>query len=75
MKTDAVRKHALAVAVLLALLPVAAIAQDETPSTPAASRQDDGATKKAVNLDQMVVTASPAALTKMGSSISVSTLS
>lgn len=77
MKIDAVRKHTLAVAVMLALLPAAAMAQDTTtqatkdsaPATAAANGD-----KKAVNLDQMVVTASPAALSKMSSSISVSTL-
>lgn len=76
MNTDVVRKRALAIAVMLALLPAASIAQDTVPSahsaadgTPAAK-----APKKAVNLDQMVVTASPAALSKMASSISVSTL-
>jgi outer membrane receptor protein involved in Fe transport len=75
MKIDAVRKHALAVAVMLALLPATAMAQDTTTqatkdSAPAAANSN----KKAVNLDQMVVTASPAALSKMSCIISVSTL-
>ncbi|MGA0588461.1 TonB-dependent receptor [Dyella sp. KRB-257] len=76
MKTDAVRKRALAVAIMLALLPAAATAQDSAPNAPSATADKpvDKAPNKAVNLDQMVVTASPAALSKMASSISVSTL-
>ena len=85
MKTHFVRKHALAVAVLLALLPAAAMAQnDPNTQATAASATDKIATSKveqaradkakAVNLSQMVVTASPVAISKMGSSISVSTL-
>ncbi len=86
MNVNAVRKHALAAAVMLALLPAAAMAQNSSTAqpvaaaNPAAAKTADGQVPakpdaaKAVNLNQMVVTASPAALTKMGSSISVSTL-
>lgn len=76
MNKHAVRKHALAVAVALALLPALAMAQDATADsgTKAADASTAKADKKAVNLDQMVVTASPGALSKMSSSISVSSL-
>ncbi|TAM60554.1 MAG: TonB-dependent receptor [Rhodanobacter sp.] len=85
MKFDALRKHTLAVAVMLALLPAAAMAQNETGSQATstagkAATRDNGKAPakadqaKAVNLNQMVVTASPSAVSKMGSSISVSTL-
>ncbi|WP_017461592.1 TonB-dependent receptor [Dyella ginsengisoli] len=76
MNKHAVRKHALAVAVALALLPALAMAQDAAGD--ARPTRNDASTakaeKKAVNLDQMVVTASPGALSKMSSSISVSSL-
>lgn len=71
MNKHAVRKHALAVAVALALLPTLAGAQSATTDTGAKTAKTE---KKAVNLDQMVVTASPGALSKMSSSISVSSL-
>ena len=91
MKTDAIYTRALAAAVMLALLPAAAVAQDATtavqakPATATNKSGESGADQKkpgqdkaqpnkAVNLDQMVVTASAGALTKMSSSISVSTL-
>jgi outer membrane receptor protein involved in Fe transport len=89
MKTDAFRKHVLATAVMLALLPMGAMAQSSTDaaaqpasgagasqntSAPAKPDQKAADRNKAVNLDQTVVTASPGALTKMGSSVSVSTL-
>ncbi len=84
MKNDSVRKHALAVAVAMALLPAAAMAtaaaaNPQASSTTSNSASSDDNTvesmqKKSVNLDAVIVTASPSALTKMGSSISVSTL-
>ncbi|MBB6241691.1 Plug domain-containing protein [Rhodanobacter sp. MP1X3] len=92
MKTDVIRKHVLAAAVMLALIPVAATAQStssgepgpQAPGSTAGSDQGKASQSKqeqnksdhnkAVNLDETVVTASPGALTKMGSSVSVSSL-
>lgn len=92
MKTDVIRKHVLAVAVMLALIPVAATAQSTSSGEPgpqapgstngsdqgkaSQSKQEQNKSdhNKAVNLDETVVTASPGALTKMGSSVSVSSL-
>ncbi len=69
-------RRTLVTALWLALLPAAAVAQTQTSAStnPAPGQEAPAAAKKAVNLDQMVVTASPAALSKMSSSISVSSL-
>lgn len=84
MNIHALRKHALVIAVALALLPAAAAAQSTSASGPSSDTSaSSGQTaptparkgpSKAVNLDATVVTASPGALSKMSSSVSVSSL-
>lgn len=82
MNIHAMRKHALVIAVALALLPAAAAAQSTSGSgqstdSSAQTAQQPATRKgpsKAVNLDATVVTASPGALSKMSSSVSVSSL-
>ncbi len=67
MKTHSVRRHALALAVLLALLPAATMARNAANgqaiavSATAKATSKDGQAK-AVNPGQMVVTASPVAI-------------
>ena len=83
MNIHAMRKQALVIAVALALLPAAAAAQStagqsDSASTAPSSSSEQVASKKgpakAVNLNATVVTASAGALSKMSSSVSVSSL-
>ncbi len=74
MNIHAMRKQALVIAVALALLPAAAAAQSTTAGASAPPAAAKKGPDKAVNLNATVVTASPGALSKMSSSISVSSL-
>ncbi len=78
MKSNALKRNTLAIAISLACLPLAALAQQTAnnsgPAPQKTSETKQAIPKKAVSLSQVIVTASPAAVTKMGSSISVSTL-
>jgi outer membrane receptor protein involved in Fe transport len=83
MNIHAMRRQALVIAVTLALLPVAAAAQSTATGqsadqaavpTQSADKATSKKSPKSVNLSEVVVTASPGALSKMSSSVSVSTL-
>ncbi len=83
MKSNALKRNALVLAMSVALIPAGtAIAQSADATKPGADTAQQDVTakaggskpEKAVSLSQIFVTASPAAVSKMGSSISVSTL-